>query len=110
MQKNNSFIKVTATLLGLVLVGQLISYLSAPASWQEFNQRLPVILAMVGFWGPICAIISAGLVYAVLRLLGFSDLEEIRKESVEQNNPTPAILFAGTLIASVLFLLLIIRP
>ncbi len=39
----------------------------------------------------------------------FDSLAEIRSESVEQNNPTPAILFVGTLIASVLFLSLIIR-
>ena len=45
-----------------------------------------------------------------LRLLGFTSLEEIRGESVEQNNPTPAIVFVGTLIASLLFLALIIRP
>jgi hypothetical protein len=37
-------------------------------------------------------------------------LEEIRLESVEQNNPTPAIVFVGTLIASLLFLMMVIRP
>lgn len=110
MQKNNTFIKVTGVLLALVIVGQVIAYLAAPEAWQGFAGRLPEILAMVGFWGPICAVISAGIVYVVFRLLGFASLEEIRKESVEQNNPTPAILFVGTLIASVLFLLLVIRP
>jgi hypothetical protein len=45
-----------------------------------------------------------------LRLLGFRSLVEIRAESVEQNNPTPAIIFVGTLIASILFLMLVIRP
>jgi hypothetical protein len=43
-------------------------------------------------------------------MLGFDSLEEIRQEAVEQNNPTPAILFVGTLIASILFLMLVIRP
>lgn len=45
-----------------------------------------------------------------MRLLGFNTLDEIRQESVEQNNPTPAIIFVGTLIASLLFLTLVIRP
>lgn len=110
MGVNKSFIKVSGALLLLLVIGQLLAYLSAPESWREFNARLPVILAMVGFWGPICAIISAGFVFVVLRILGFDSLSEIRRESVEQNNPTPAILFVGTLIASVLFLLLVIRP
>jgi hypothetical protein len=45
-----------------------------------------------------------------MSLLGFGSLEVIRKESVEQNNPAPAIVFVGTLIASVLFLMLVIKP
>lgn len=110
MQSNQSFYKVTGALLLLLVAGQVLAYLSSPDSWQAFNDRLPAILAMVGFWGPICAIFSAGIVYTVLRVLGFNSLAEIRRESVEQNNPTPAILFVGTLIASVLFLLLVIRP
>lgn len=110
MQNQKPYIKVLLALVVLLLAGQALAYLAAPDSWREFNSRLPVILAMVGFWGPICAIISAAFVYIVLRLLGFASLEEMRSESVEQNNPTPAILFVGTLIASVLFLLLVIRP
>lgn len=42
--------------------------------------------------------------------MGFESLEDIRVESVEQNNPAPAILFVGTLIASILFLMLVIKP
>ena len=45
-----------------------------------------------------------------MNLLGFESLEAIRQESVEQNNPAPAIIFVGTLIASVLFLMLVIKP
>jgi hypothetical protein len=37
-------------------------------------------------------------------------LAAIRQESVEQNKPAPAIVFVGALIASVLFLMLIIKP
>jgi hypothetical protein len=65
---------------------------------------------MIAFWGPIIAIISSFFVWAVMRLLGFESLEAIRQESVEQNNPAPAIVFVGTLIASVLFLMLVIKP
>jgi hypothetical protein len=32
------------------------------------------------------------------------------RRKLEQNNPTPAIIFVGTLIASLLFLTLVIRP
>jgi hypothetical protein len=62
------------------------------------------------FQGPIIALVAGLFVYGTLRLLGFASLDEIRQESVEQNNPTPAIVFVGTLIASILFLMLIIRP
>jgi hypothetical protein len=65
---------------------------------------------MIAFWGPITALIASAFVWVVMRLLGFDSLESIRQESVEQNNPTPAIIFVGTLIASVLFLMLVIRP
>lgn len=109
MRKNHSIMMI-AGLIAAVIIGQGLAFLVAPASWREFNARLPVIIAMVGFWGPVCAVISAGFVYLTLRLLGFKDLEAIRHESVDQNNPTPAILFVGTLIASILFLILIIRP
>lgn len=89
---------------------QGISFAFARNSWQAFIGRLPVILSMIAFWGPICALFAAGFIYATLRLLGFDTLEEIRQESVEQNNPAPAIVFVGTLIASLLFLMLVIRP
>jgi hypothetical protein len=65
---------------------------------------------MITFWGPVVAVIAAAFVTIAMRLLGFTSLEEIRKESVEDNNPTPAIIFVGTLIASILFLMVVIRP
>ena len=68
------------------------------------------ILGMIAFWGPIIALISSLFVWIVMRLLGFETLESIRQESVEQNNPAPAVIFVGTLIASVLFLMLVIKP
>jgi hypothetical protein len=101
---------VGALLLALLVIGQVVAYLIAPDSWRVFAGRLPVILSMVAFWGPISAIIAGLFVWTTLRLLGFSSLEEIRLESVEQNNPTPAVVFVGTLIASILFLMLVIRP
>jgi len=97
-------------LAAALILGQGISFLFAPASWQAFISRVPVILSMIAFWGPIVAIIAGLFVWAMLRLLGFKSLEEIRVESVEQNNPTPAVVFIGTLIASLLFLMLVIRP
>ncbi len=97
-------------LLVLMALGQIVTYLIAPESWRIFASRLPVILSMITFWGPIVGLIAGLFVWGTLRLLGFVSLEEIRKESVEQNNPTPAIVFVGTLIASILFLMLVIRP
>lgn len=98
-------------MLAIVLVaGQVISFFIAPATWQSLIGLLARILSMIAFWGPIIAIISSAFVWLVLRLLGFDNLEEIRKESVEDNNPTPAIIFVGTLIASILFLMLVIKP
>jgi hypothetical protein len=44
-----------------------------------------------------------------MRLLGFESLEAVRQESVEQNNPAPAIVFVGALVASLIFLGLVIR-
>lgn len=99
-----------AALALVLLAGQVISYLASPASWQGFLEVLGRILSMIAFWGPIIAIISSAFVWVVMRLLGFESLEAIRQESVEQNNPAPAILFVGTLIASVLFLMLVIKP
>jgi hypothetical protein len=97
-------------LAALLVLGQVISYLIAPESWRAFVGRLPVILSMILFWGPIVALFAGLLVWALLRMLGFASLEEIRAESLEQNNPVPAIVFTGTLIASILFLMLVIRP
>jgi hypothetical protein len=64
---------------------------------------------MIAFWGPIVAIVASAFVVVTMRLLGFESLAEIRQESVEQNNPAPAIVFAGTLLASLVFLGLVIR-
>ena len=97
-------------LVAAVILGQAAAFVVARDSWTAFAGRLPVIVSMIAFWGPICAVFAAGFIYITLRLLGFASLEEIRQESVEQNNPTPAIIFVGTLIASILFLMLVIRP
>jgi hypothetical protein len=97
--------------LVLVLVGgQVISYFAAPAAWGKYIANLGNILGMIAFWGPIIALIASAFVWIVMRLLGFESLDSIRQESVEQNNPAPAIIFVGTLIASVLFLMLVIKP
>jgi hypothetical protein len=93
-----------------LIAGQVISYFASPAAWGGFISVLGRIISMIAFWGPITALISSAFVWIVMRLLGFESLEAIRQESVEQNNPTPAIIFVGTLIASVLFLMLVIRP
>jgi hypothetical protein len=105
-----AFWMTAVLLIILIAVGQGLSFFIAPASWKAFIDRLPVILSMIAFWGPIMALFSGLFVWATLRLLGFNTLEEIRQESIEQNNPTPAIVFVGALIASLLFFLLIIRP
>jgi hypothetical protein len=107
---SRSFLIAGALLIVLMALGQLVTYLIAPDSWRIFAGRLPVILSMITFWGPIVALIAGLFVWGTLRLLGFASLDEIRLESVEQNNPTPAIVFVGTLIASILFLMLVIRP
>jgi hypothetical protein len=93
-----------------LIVGQGLAYLINPTGYLHFGAILPVVLSQIAFWGPIIAIIAGGFILLTLRLLGFNSLEEIRLESVEQNNPTPAIIFVGTLIASMLFLGLLIRP
>jgi heme/copper-type cytochrome/quinol oxidase subunit 2 len=97
-------------LLLAVVVGQGLSYLLAPPSWQSFTAILPRILSMIAFWGPIVVLISFVFVAMAMRLLGFTSMEQVRKESVEDNNPAPAIVFVGTLIASILFLMVVIRP
>ena len=91
-------------------VGQGLAFLLNPSGYLKFAQTLPLVLSQIAFWGPIMAIVAGGFILVTLRLLGFNSLDEIRAESVEQNNPTPAIVFVGTLIASMLFLALIIRP
>lgn len=101
---------LVVTLILALIVGQVIAYFASPSSYQGFLGVLLRILSMIAFWGPIIALISGLFVWIVLNLLGFDSLEAIRQESVEQNNPTPAILFVGTLIASVLFLMLVIKP
>jgi hypothetical protein len=109
-KSSRGFLVAGGLLLVLLVVGQLIAFVIAPDSWRAFAGRLPIILSMIAFWGPIIALVAGLFVYGTLRLLGFASLDEIRLESVEQNNPTPAIVFVGTLIASILFLMLIIRP
>jgi hypothetical protein len=97
-------------ILVLVLViGQGLSFLLNPAGWSGYAGNLMNILGMIAFWGPIIAVIASLFVWIVMRLLGFTSLDSIRQESVEQNNPAPAIIFVGTLIASVLFLMLVIK-
>jgi ABC-type spermidine/putrescine transport system permease subunit I len=110
MKKLRGFGMSALVLVVCLVLGQGLAFVLAPDSWRSFISRLPVILSMIAFWGPIIAIIAGLMVWAVLRLLGFESLEAIRDESVEQNNPTPAIVFVGTLIASILFLMLVIRP
>jgi hypothetical protein len=106
--RNSMLIGVGAVIL--LVVGQGLAFALAPDSWRSFVARLPVILSMVAFWGPIVALIASFFVWMTLRLLGFTSLAEIRSESVDQNNPAPAIVFVGTLVASILFLMLVIRP
>ena len=101
---------VFALLAAALVAGQVVSYLAAPNSWAAFVALLPKYLSMVAFWGPIVAFVAGLFVWILLKLLGFNSLAEIRAESVEQNNPAPAIIFTGTLVAGILFLMLILRP
>jgi predicted lysophospholipase L1 biosynthesis ABC-type transport system permease subunit len=101
---------VLALLLVAIALGQVVSYIAAPASWEAFVSTLPKYLSMMAFWGPIVALVAGLLVWVMLKLLGFNSLAEIRTESVEQNNPAPAIIFTGTMIAGILFIMLILRP
>ena len=107
--RNNSNRLFLGLLIALVL-GQVIAYLAAPDSWKSFVAVLPKIISMIAFWGPIIALISYSFVALTLRMLGFTSFEDLRRESVEENNPAPAIIFVGTLIASILFLMIVIRP
>ena len=102
--------RTTILLVIVLLVGQAVSYVTAPDSWKSFVSILPKIVSMIAFWGPIITLISFGLVSLSLRMLGFQSFEDLRRESVEENNPAPAIIFTGTLIASILFLMVVIKP
>ena len=101
---------IIITLILTLIAGQVISYFAAPGTWASLLGVLGRIISMIAFWGPIIALIASAFVWIVMNMLGFDNLAEIRKESVEDNNPTPAIIFVGTLIASVLFLMLVIKP
>jgi hypothetical protein len=92
-----------------IIVGQAVSYLAAPNSWKAFVALIPIYLSMVAFWGPLVALVAGLFVWTMLKLLGFNSLAEIRDESVEQNNPAPAIIFTGTVVASILFLMLVLH-
>jgi predicted lysophospholipase L1 biosynthesis ABC-type transport system permease subunit len=101
---------VLGLLLAAIVVGQVVSFLAARASWEAFVALLPKYLSMVAFWGPLIALVAGVLVWTMLKLLGFHSLADIRRESVEENNPAPAIIFTGTMIAAILFMMLILRP
>jgi hypothetical protein len=104
------YLPIFIILVILVIAGQVVSYMAAPATWQVYVSLVPKYLSMIAFWGPLVALIAGVLVWGMLELLGFNSLKEIREESVEQNNPAPAIIFTGTVLASILFLMLILRP
>jgi hypothetical protein len=101
---------VLVLLLVAIAAGQAISYVAAPASWQAFVSLLPKYLSMVAFWGPLVALVSGVMVWTLLKLMGFNSMADIRRESVEENNPAPAIIFIGALISSILFMMLVLRP
>ncbi len=107
---NNKTNRSLIIMLIVLIAGQVISYLVAPESWQSFVGVFPRIISMIAFWGPIIALVSFLFVGLTLRALGFRSFEELRRESVEENNPAPAIIFVGTLIASILFLMIVIKP
>ena len=109
MLKNKMALGAVILVVALA-AGQGLALLLNATGYQKFITTLPIVLSQIAFWGPIIAIIAGGFIVVTLRLLGFNTLDEIRQESVEQNNPTPAIIFVGTLIASMLFLGLLIRP
>jgi len=107
---NNKTNRFLFSMFVILVIGQVIAYLSAPDSWTSFMTVLPKVISMITFWGPIIAIIAFTFVSFGLRMMGFNSLEDIRRESVEENNPAPAIIFVGTLIASILFLMVVIKP
>jgi hypothetical protein len=102
--------RLIISLLVTLVVGQLIAYLAAPDSWRSFVGVLPRIISMIAFWGPIIALVAFLFVSIAFRALGFKSIDDLRRESVEENNAAPAIIFVGTLIASILFLMVVIRP
>jgi predicted lysophospholipase L1 biosynthesis ABC-type transport system permease subunit len=106
----NKMVLGAVVLVVALVIGQVLTFLINATFYQDYLRALPKVLAQIAFWGPVMAIIAGGFILITLRLLGFNSLDEIRAESVEQNNPTPAIVFVGTLIASLLFLSLVIRP
>jgi hypothetical protein len=107
--KNKMLVGAIVLVVALA-VGQGLTLLLNAAGYTKFVETLRLVLSQIAFWGPIIAIIAGAFILITMRLLGFDSLDEIRNESVEQNNPTPAIIFVGTLIASLLFLTLVIRP
>lgn len=111
MQKlNRGFLIPAIVLVISVILGQVAALLISPGAYQTYLGRIPAILSMVAFWAPIMALIAGFFIWAILRLMGFTSVEQLRQESVEQNNPVPAIIFAGALIASILLLAIVIRP
>ena len=107
---NNNSNRFFVILVVALVLGQGIAYLASPASWGSFVSVLPTIVSMIAFWGPIIALVAFAFVSLTLRMLGFSSFADLRRESVEENNPAPAIIFVGTLIASILFLMIVIKP
>ena len=110
MKSNRTTLVALITLFVALAVGQAVAFLVNPGGYSVFAGTLRVVVSKIAFWGPIIALIAAVFIYLTMRLLGFNSLDEIRQESVEQNNPAPAIIFVGTLIASILFLMMVIRP
>src|SRR3972149_927989 len=70
MGKNREWLIGLLPRAGAFVLGQIISRLLAPASWDIFAARLPVILAMIAFWGPIVAIVAAAFVVITMRPVG----------------------------------------
>ncbi len=106
----NKTTQILLVLAGALVAGQIVAVVFNYRGYFAFLSSLRLVISQIAFWGPIIAPIAAAFIYLTMRLLGFNSLEAIRAESVEQNNPAPAILFVGTLIASLQFLALVIRP
>jgi predicted lysophospholipase L1 biosynthesis ABC-type transport system permease subunit len=106
----NKAVQILVILVIALVIGQVVALGLNYQGYLTFLVTLRVVISQLAFWGPIIALIAAVFVAAAMRLLGFKSLDEIRAESVEQNNPTPAIIFVGVLVASLQFLALVIRP